>query len=166
MTRLDDTDDTLDTGVHDDQVARLCFEIGGTLFGVLPEQVLEIIDLPELTRLPNVPGHVLGLVNWRSRPLPLVSFARFVGLAEAERTAEQLRDRPERVLVVAAGDMTVALRVDRVRSVEKVPAPSTTAHVTLPVQLEPYARGQSDLDHEVLVHFDLVAFLERSRVRS
>lgn len=163
---IEPDDDGEGSETTEDGSARLCFEVAGTLFGIEPHEVLEIVDLPEVTRLPRSPSHVLGLVNWRSRPLPLVSFARFVGLAEVERTPEQLRDRPERVLVVSAADMTVALRVDRVRSIERIPPPSATAHVALPAQLEPYAKGQSDLGTEVLVDFALPAFLERSRVRS
>jgi len=164
VTTVDD--DTESAGEGEEASARLCFEIGGIVFGVEPDEVLEIIDLPEVTRLPKSPSHVLGLVNWRSRPLPLVSFARFVGLPERERTPEQQRDRPDRVLVVTAADMTVALEVDRVRSIELIPSTSRNARVALPTQLEPYAKAQSDLGSEVMVDFALPAFLERSRVRS
>lgn len=150
----------------DGLVSRLCFEIGGTLFGLVTEQVVEIVDFTAVVRLPRAPSHVLGLVNFRGRPVPLVSFARFVGMTDVDRTAPSAADQPHRMLIVSAANMTVALRVDRVRSIAKIPPPTQTSHLKLPPQLEPYSLGQADVDGEILVDFALGAFLESSRVRA
>jgi len=50
----------------------LTFKIGKESFAVIISNVLEIINVPEITRLPNSEEHVLGVINNRGKVLVVV----------------------------------------------------------------------------------------------
>ncbi len=81
--------------------------------------VHEIVHLPAtITRVPQAPPAVLGVITLRKRLLPLVSLRRLLGLPAAD-TSES-----SRIVVVAPPDGMaghIGLVVDRVREVLRVP---------------------------------------------
>ena len=50
----------------------LTFELGGELFSISVFKVIEIIEFPEVTKVPNSPEYLLGVVNLRGNVIPLV----------------------------------------------------------------------------------------------
>ena len=98
------------------------FTVEGQEFAFPLADVEEIVRLPkDISRVPRVDEHVLGLINLRGRLLPLVSLRRLFGLAEREL------DEDDRVVVVGlrrpGGHRdTVGLVVDDVKEVLRVAA--------------------------------------------
>jgi purine-binding chemotaxis protein CheW len=50
----------------------LTFELGGELFSISVFKVMEIIEFPDVTKVPNSPDYLLGVINLRGNVLPLV----------------------------------------------------------------------------------------------
>ncbi len=50
-------------------------------FGLSIFQISEIIEPLPLIPIPNAPKYVLGLVNWRNRPVPIINLGQRLGLA-------------------------------------------------------------------------------------
>ncbi len=85
-------------------------------------KVEEIIRVPEdLSQVPHVESHVLGMINLRNRLLPLVSLRRMFALSDAP-ICEQNRILVLRLNENGNGYDSVGLVVDQVREVLRVSA--------------------------------------------
>jgi purine-binding chemotaxis protein CheW len=86
----------------------LMFRVGAELFAASLADVEEAIELPELTPLPEMPPHMLGVLRVRGATVPLYSPAGPLGLRAGA---------PQAALVVRAGGDRVALAIDDVEDV-------------------------------------------------
>lgn len=68
----------------------MLFQIGGDRFALEATQVVEIIPLVALTRLPHAPAGVAGLFNYHGRPVIAVDLCK---LTHGEPAAEHLSTR-------------------------------------------------------------------------
>lgn len=84
------------------------FEAGGAWFAVRADAVAEVHETVPVTRLPFAPPHVCGIANVSGRLLPVVDLAGYPGLGLDQRTP------PPLLVVVTAGDGTIAIRARRV----------------------------------------------------
>lgn len=93
----------------------IAFELSGELYGVPITDVREISEPLPLMPLPNVPAHVLGLINLRGVVLPVIDLRRKFELSLQP-------DGPDsRLIVVKGPGYPVALRVDAVRDLARLP---------------------------------------------
>ncbi|MHB1614200.1 MAG: chemotaxis protein CheW [Actinomycetes bacterium] len=90
--------------------------LGGERYLLPLPDVVHIAVMPEVTRVPGLPRWVLGLANWRGRVLAVVDLRTLLGLPGVASHGDP--DVPAaRLAVVAAGGITVGLRVDAVGGV-------------------------------------------------
>lgn len=81
----------------------------GDIFAIPVASVLEILDSRRVTRLPEAPMHVLGLIDVRGRSVPVMDLRACLGLPEGEASEHT------RILVLdVGGAKVVGLMVDRV----------------------------------------------------
>jgi purine-binding chemotaxis protein CheW len=94
----------------------LLFRIGEEEFGLPVASVIEVAMLPpRLTRLPNAPDFVQGVMNLRGQVVPVIDQARrFGGVAAAGVR--------RRVIVVRLGELQAGFVVEAVSEVMRVPA--------------------------------------------
>jgi len=78
-------------------------------------QCREIVRISTITRVPEAPDHVRGVVNLRGRIIPAIDTRKRLGLKEAPPTAKS------RLLVVEVAGRLFALIVDRVARILKIP---------------------------------------------
>jgi purine-binding chemotaxis protein CheW len=64
-----------------DQRALVVFELGSALYGVPVTETSEVREPPPYVPLPNVPGHVRGLINLHGTVMPLIDLLPRLGLA-------------------------------------------------------------------------------------
>lgn len=86
----------------------LLFRIGAEMFALPLERIEEAIELPALHGVPTRERHLLGVVDWRGRLLPVYSALRVLG---AESAAESV------AVVVRDGERHIGLAVDDVEDV-------------------------------------------------
>src|SRR5688572_32330344 len=57
----------------------LTFRLGGILYALPAEYVLEVIHIPAVARVPHSPPSLLGIANLRGTVLPLVGLRELLG---------------------------------------------------------------------------------------
>lgn len=92
----------------------LTFFIDRQLYALPTSQVVEIIRLQPITRLPNLPDYVKGVINLRGKIVPLIDMR----LKFAKESVPY--DSLTSVVIVEKGDMTAGLIVDSVKDVRDV----------------------------------------------
>lgn len=91
----------------------LTFYIGETLYGLPLTNVLEIINVQPIAKVPGTPAYVKGVINLRGGIVPLVDVRLKFGQPEREY------DDQTNFIITQLGDMQVGLAVDRVSNVIK-----------------------------------------------
>jgi purine-binding chemotaxis protein CheW len=101
-----------------DEIQLVSFDVAGQEYALPIADVQEIVQAPPaITRVPQGPAHLLGMMMLRQRLLPLVSLRRLFALAEAPV------DEHSRIVVVAPGGDaagSVGIVMDSVKEVLRV----------------------------------------------
>ncbi len=105
---LEDFGDSFTT---DDKQQFVTFLLAEEEYGIAIDRVQEIIELPRLTKLPNTPHFVLGLMNLRGAVVPVVDLRRKFQLDVGEASKFTV------VIVVEVGGRLMGLVVDSVSDV-------------------------------------------------
>lgn len=102
------------------------FELENEEYGVDVLAVREIIRLPEITKMPNSPDYIVGIINLRGTVVPIISLRRRFGLMDCEIS------RSSRILVMeTVGGLNgfivdAVAEVIRISSTEIQPPPAIT----------------------------------------
>ena len=106
------------------------FDLSQKLFGVDISIVREVINLPKITRLPNVASHILCVFNLRGIILPLLDIRQLFGIEE------KTPQNSDMIVVMESTKFSFGVLVDRVldfADVEdaqiQVPSRSITADI-------------------------------------
>lgn len=90
------------------------FRVAETEYVLPASQVLHMESFSGATPVPGAAAHVVGLIQVRSRVLPVVDLRRRFGLAAREPTLDS------RILIVQHGTRTVGLLADSAREVLRI----------------------------------------------
>ena len=85
------------------------FTMNGNEYTIPILKVQEIVNLPHLTRLPQVPHYIEGVTNLRGRIIPIVNLKKLVGLG-----GDSLG---EKVIVVTSGRIIFGVLIDAITGV-------------------------------------------------
>ena len=99
----------------------ILFTVGGTSYALPSGQVAHIEMVDHVTRVPNAPAYVDGVVFSRGQVVPAVNMRARFGFERAER------DLRTRLIVVQTGRRNVGLLVDTCREFLTIPAPAIHA---------------------------------------
>ena len=89
--------------------------LGDQLYGIEILAVQEINRMTDITRVPNAPDFVEGVINLRGHVIPVVDLRRRLRLASRER------DEKTRIVVVDLEGQKAGLIVDAVQDVLRIP---------------------------------------------
>lgn len=101
---------------EDSQKGRfLAFMVGNEAFGIEIKYVIEIIGIQNITEMPEMPSYVKGIINLRSKIIPLIDIRL--------RFGKEPRDYDDRtcVIVVSINGFSYGLIVDSVYEVLSIP---------------------------------------------
>lgn len=90
------------------------FTLGSEEYAVDILKVQEINRMKEITRVPNAPYYVEGVINLRGKVIPVVSLRKKFGLPEEEDTSKQ------RIMIMDIQGITIGLIVDSVSEVLRI----------------------------------------------
>jgi purine-binding chemotaxis protein CheW len=90
------------------------FELDGEDYGIDVLTVREIIRMPSITKMPNTPDYLDGIINLRGTVVPIISLRKRFGLSE------RTEDRQSRILVMEVGDSLTGFTVDAVAEVIRI----------------------------------------------
>ena len=66
--------------MKNDSNAYLTFALGDEKFAIPVDHVQEVVEFGQVTKVPNAPGYMLGIINLRGRVLPLLDTKMKLGL--------------------------------------------------------------------------------------
>src|SRR6188508_478975 len=69
-----------------DSNSYLTFALGDEKFAIPVDHVQEVVEFSQVTKVPNAPSYMLGIINLRGRVLPLLDTKLKLGLPATERT--------------------------------------------------------------------------------
>ncbi len=126
------------------------FQLAQEEYGIEITKVQEIILMGEITRVPQTPKYIKGLINLRSTVIPIVDLRQRFGLEEQELADES------RIMVVNVDGKTIGIIVDAVSEVLRVspdriaPPPPTVAGLG-----REYLTGLAKLEDRLLILLDI-----------
>ncbi len=126
------------------------FTLGSEEYAVDILKVQEINRMKEITRVPNAPHYVEGVINLRGKVIPVVSLRKKFGLPEEEETSKQ------RIMIMDIQGITMGLIVDSVSEVLRIstdivePPPPMTYSVT-----SEFISGIAKLEDRLIILLDM-----------
>jgi purine-binding chemotaxis protein CheW len=114
-----------------DELQAVVFVLNNAYYGVPILQVQEIVKMTEITKLPNTPNFVEGVVNLRGQIIPIIDLRRRFNLPSAEV------DENWKILILKIDEVHFGVMVDQISEVEKVP----TSLIEVPPKVVQGVRG-------------------------
>jgi purine-binding chemotaxis protein CheW len=134
--------------VHEELLQFVGFRVGGEEFVINILRVQEIIRTQQLTRVPNSPDCMEGVMNLRGKIIPVIALRKRFGLEEAAP------DKQNRIVVVEIQGAVLGFAVDAVSEVLRIPAGTVEPPPRLgPVERE-YVAGVGKLGDRLLILLD------------
>lgn len=143
--------------IKKNQVVR--FIVGKESFGVDIGRVQEIVTVPEITRVPDTPDFLEGIINLRGRIVSVIDLRKKLKLNGSGR------DRKNRVLVTEINGKTVGLIVDEVAEVLRLnpdniePPPEMVNSVGVE-----YITGIGKIEDRIIILLDLAKVLSTHEI--
>ena len=114
--------------VEEDGRPFVTFRLGTESFGIALHEVEEIVELPTVTKVPDAPDYVLGVICLRDQVMPLIDLSEILSIDQGQ--TERLRDK---VVLLSFGAAKIGVVVDdieeilRVQDDQVLPPPQTLA---------------------------------------
>ncbi|HNW91749.1 MAG TPA: chemotaxis protein CheW [bacterium] len=126
------------------------FTLGSEEYGVDIMRVQEIIRFQDVTRVPQMPAFIEGVINLRGNVIPVLDLRKRFELGNTEHTAQT------RIVVINVGSKTMGIVVDAVSEVMRLaeeqiePPPSVVAGIG-----HEYLQGVGKVQGRLLILLDL-----------
>ncbi|MFO0831352.1 MAG: chemotaxis protein CheW [Phycisphaerales bacterium] len=136
------------------------FEVSGEEFAVDILAVQEINRMMDLTRVPQSPPEVEGVINLRGKIIPVLDLRRKFGMGSAERTESN------RIIVVDVNKKVLGFIVDRVHEVLRIsseivePAPAMACSINAE-----FISGVAKLQDRLIILLDLTRLFGDAEAR-
>lgn len=138
-------------GTDKSQILQLVtFTLATEEYAVEILKVQEINRMKEITRVPNAPYYVEGVINLRGKVIPVVSLRKFFGLPEEEDRTKQ------KIMIMDIQGTTIGLIVDSVSEVLRIsssvvePPPPMTYSVSTE-----FISGIAKLEDRLIILLDM-----------
>lgn len=130
------------------------FKIGEEEFGVDILNVQEINKMVLITKVPNSPEFVEGVINLRGRIIPVIDLRTRLGLPK------KVHDKDSRIIVVDLEGKTIGFIVDGVSEVLRIPVSITEAppEIVSGINSE-FIKSIGKLEDRLLILIDLQKIL-------
>lgn len=125
------------------------FTLNSEEFAIDIMKVREIIRIPDITRVPNAPDVVDGVINLRGIIIPVVSIQRVFNLPMSEDT------ELSRIIVVQEGNEVVGIKVDSVSEVMNLDSASIEPPPPLVMANHKFFRGIGKRGGRLIILIDL-----------
>lgn len=136
------------------------FRIGRETFGLPIATVREIVRVPEITSVPNVPDYVEGVINLRGRIIPVIDLRKRFGQKVLDA------NKKNRIVVVETENRAIGLLVHSASEVLKVPPSEIESpqNVFQDGELS-YVSGVAKLNGRLVILLNLARLLQAGELR-
>ncbi len=135
------------------------FKIGEEEFGVDILKVQEINRMMQITKVPNAPMFVEGVINLRGRVIPVIDLRVKLNMQQVDY------GKDTRIVVIELNDKTVGFIVDEVSEVLRIPQSITEPPPSMVSGIDSeYITAIGKLDNRLLILLDLDKILGEAEV--
>ncbi|HET8688085.1 MAG TPA: chemotaxis protein CheW [Methanosarcina sp.] len=107
-----------DSRFSEENLNLVAFELSGEEFGVDIMQVSEVIPVPRITRIPQAPECIKGLINLRGKILVVIDLNKRLGFPSKET------DTLSRIIILEVKGIVIGMLVNSVKEVMRLPLSS------------------------------------------
>jgi len=133
----------------DELLQIVTFHVGNETFGLDILKVHEIIRFQPLTRVPNLPAYVEGVLNLRGAIIPVVGLRQKMGLERREV------DGATKIVVASVKNEVLGLIVDSVSEVLRISSATVDPTPRMGDATQKYVSGVGKLDDRILLLLDV-----------
>jgi len=135
------------------------FNIGSEEFGVDILKVQEINRMVEITKVPQAPHYVEGVINLRGKVIPIIDLRKRFNLELKEY------DKNTRIVVVDIGGNIMGMVVDSVSEVLRLPSSTIepAPEIATGINSE-YIKGVAKLEDRLLIFLDLSKVIDMNEM--
>lgn len=133
---------------HEELLQLVGFHVGAEEFGINILRVQEIIRTQQLTRVPNSPYCMEGVMNLRGKIIPVIA------LRKRFRLENVAPDKQNRIVVVEIQGTVLGFIVDAVSEVLRIPADTVEPTPRLGMVEREYVAGVGKLGDRLLILLD------------
>ncbi|HMN25519.1 MAG TPA: chemotaxis protein CheW [Ignavibacteriaceae bacterium] len=143
--------------VQEELLQLVSFKIGDEEFGVDILSVQEINRMSQITKVPNTPEFIEGVINLRGRIIPVIDLRVKLGMTRKEH------GKNTRIVVVELKGQTIGFIVDEVSEVLRIPKNITEAPPDMVGGMNSdYITSIGKLEDRLLILLDLEKILSTS----
>ncbi len=154
---LDDINDEIEEDAQQDRY--LTFHLGKESYGIEIRHVTEIIVMQEITKVPDLPEFIIGVVNLRGSVISVMDMRKRFHLESRE-----IDDRTC-IIVVDIKDLAIGLLVDTVNEVLNIPEeqvdPPPKTHSGIKSN---YISGMGKVEDQVKILLDIEQILQEEEL--
>jgi purine-binding chemotaxis protein CheW len=107
--------DDVEEDVEADGRPFVTFRLGSESFGIALQEVEEIVELPPVTKVPDAPDYVLGVICLRDQVMPLVDLSEILSI----QVGDSVRKR-DMVVLLSFGSAKIGVVVDEIQEILRV----------------------------------------------
>lgn len=128
------------------------FKLGDEEFGVDILKVQEINRMMDITKIPNAPQFIEGVINLRGKIIPIVDLRKKLGFDNIKGVSE----KTTRIIVVELDGLVLGFIVDSVSEVLRVPENTIEPPPSIVGGVESdYIEGVGKLENRLLILLEL-----------
>ena len=150
--------ETNGTAANEQLLQLVSFSVAAEEYGLDILRVQEIIRTQQLTRVPNLPDYVEGVINLRGKVIPVVALRRRLGLESVES------DKNTRIVVVDVHGQTLGFIVDAVSEVLRIRTDTVEPTPRIGNVEREYISGVGKLDTRLLLMLDLERLMNHEEI--
>ena len=144
--------------VNNELLQLVTFKLDVEEFGIDILRVQEIIRIMNITKVPNSPEFVEGVINLRGRVIPVINLRRRLMLPTIEK------DNKTRVIVVELSGKTVGFIVDEVNEVLRIPKSITEPPPEMTAGIDSdYITSVGKLEDKLLILLDIEKLVDKTK---
>lgn len=149
------------SNANSDELQLVSFNIGTEEFGVEILKVQEINRMVEITKVPQAPHYVEGVINLRGKVIPIIDLRKRFNLDVKEY------DKNTRIVVVDISGSIMGMIVDAVSEVLRLPSSTIEPPPEIVTGLNAeYIKGVAKLEDRLLIFLDLSRVIDAAEMAS
>jgi purine-binding chemotaxis protein CheW len=138
----------------------ISFLLGDENYCVDIKQIKEVVRPDFITKVPNTPELVVGIMNLRGEIISIINIKHILGLYYKERT------KASRMIITDAIGSSVAIMVDSVKDTIDIEENAIQPPVsTLRNNLLEYTKGQLQIGKDILILLDFTKILSCEEIK-
>lgn len=152
--------DTIEETKSDGELQLVVFNTGKEDFGIEIMNVQEIIRMANITKIPQSPKYVRGIINLRGKIIVVINLNVVMGMESRDH------DENTRIIVTSINDTVIGFVVDSVSEVLRLPSSSVEPAPELVSKKvdSNYLKGIGKLDNRLLLLLDMGRVLTKDEM--